>query len=131
MNKTLTIGKLAQAAGVGVETIRYYQIRGLIKQPLKPESGFRSYPPETVNRLHFIKRAQQLGFSLDEIGNLLDIDKNQCQATRLLAEQKLQEINNQIEGLQKIADSLIELINDCSTDPQSGCPVINALSGGQ
>ena len=129
MTKTLTIGKLAQAADVGTETIRYYQKRGLIKQPLKPESGFRSYPLETVNRLHFIKRAKQLGFSLDEIGNLLNLDIHQCDATRLLAEEKLQEINDQIEGLQQIANSLSELINDCSAESPSGCPVINALSG--
>lgn len=129
MTKSLTIGRLAKLAGVGIETIRYYQKRGLIQQPVKPESGFRTYPAETVNRIHFIKRAKQLGFSLDEIVNLLNIDKNQCEATRRLAEEKLHEISLRIEELQSKANSLKLLINDCSSDSQAGCPVINALSG--
>lgn len=128
MSKAITIGTLAKLAGVGIETVRYYQKRGLIQQPVKPESGFRTYPYEIVNRIHFIKRAKQLGFSLDEINNLLNIDKNQCEATRKLAEAKLKEINNQIEEWQTKADLLKELIGDCANESGAGCPVINALT---
>ena len=69
----LTIGRLAQSAGVNVETIRYYQRVGLLKEPEKPAYGYRHYPPDTVARIRFIKRAQQLGFTLEEISELLSL----------------------------------------------------------
>ncbi|MCY1268511.1 Mercuric resistance operon regulatory protein [compost metagenome] len=77
----LSIGKLAEAAGVNIETIRYYQRRGLLDEPPKPLSGYRCYLPEQVKRLRFIKRAQALGFTLGEVGALLTLDAHHAQAS--------------------------------------------------
>lgn len=102
MATELTIGKLADAAGVNVETIRYYQRRGLLDEPAKPLGGHRRYPVDMVKRLRFIKRAQALGFTLSEVGGLLTLDEScACAETRARAARKLALIE------QKMADLVV------------------------
>jgi len=127
--KPLTINVTAKKAGVGVETIRYYQRIGLINKPEKPLSGYRVYSEETVLRLHFIQRAKELGFNLAEISNLLVLgDGGECMETKELAAHKLEIIKNKINDLQSIASTLEKLIQSCETNPDyQGCPIIKAL----
>ena len=108
---TLTIGKLADAAGVNVETIRFYERKGLITQPQKPIVGFRQYSSEILHRLHFIKRAQELGFTLDEISSLLKLGDEDCQEVQALAQQKLVLIRKKIIDLQRLESNLSHLID--------------------
>lgn len=125
----LTIGKLARMAEVNVETIRYYQRIGLLQQPEKPFIGFRKYPAASARRIHFIKRAQQLGFSLKEISDLLKLGDEQCEQVRQLAEQKRDEIASRIKDLTAMRAVLEELIECCLNDRSTQhCSVIDALS---
>ena len=90
MEASLTIGRLAEAAGVNRETVRYYQRRGLMREPARPPGGVRYYSLDDMKRIRFIKRAQQLGFTLEEVTNLLKLeDGRSCRETERLAEQKL------------------------------------------
>ena len=124
-----TISVAAGKAGVNVETIRYYQRIGLIQEPEKPLSGFRVYPDATIDRIHFIQRAQLLGFSLAEIKHLLELEDGDCDQTRELAEQKLALINHKIEDLQTIASVLKKHIRTCKTNTDSQvCPLITSLA---
>ena len=93
----LTIGRLAKAAGVNVETIRYYQRVSLLTEPVKPYDGFRVYPDETINRIRFIKRAQKLGFSLKDIAHLLSLGDGHCDDAREQAEAKILDIYDAVE----------------------------------
>lgn len=130
MIEQLTIGWLAQAAGVNVETIRYYHRRGLVDEPYKPLGGHRRYGPSAVSRVRFIKRAQQLGFTLDEVTALLRLEDGQnCRETRLLAERKLAVIDERIGDLTRMRAILTSLIEECSAGrrPRS-CPIIATLS---
>ncbi len=130
MRKELTIGQLAQAAGVNVETIRYYQRRGLLDEPDKPLGGHRRYAAVAVRRVRFIKRAQQLGFTLEEVKGLLRLEDGQnCRETRLLAEQKLSVIEARIADLTRMCRLLKGLIAECGAGkrPRS-CPIIATLS---
>lgn len=130
MPSPLTIGALAKAAGVNIETIRYYQRLGLVKQPHKPRSGYRVYPPDTVQRLQFIKRAQQLGFSLKEIDELLQLGKGQCRNVQKRAEQKSAQIQQQIQDLQALQKTLQQLIKRCvSGNRDAPCPIVETLTG--
>ena len=125
----LTIGKVAQMAGVNVETIRYYQRIGLINEPTKPLGGFRQYPIQTVQRICFIKRAQRLGFSLKEVSELLLLGGDQCEAVRKLAEYKRERIEARIQDLVAMRSVLDELIECCSSDRSTEhCSLIDALS---
>jgi MerR family mercuric resistance operon transcriptional regulator len=131
VNEQLTIGRLAAAAGVNVETIRYYQRRGLVDEPSKPLGGHRRYDPSAATRVRFIKRAQQLGFTLEEVTGLLLLEDGQhCRETRLLAEHKLTEIERRIADLTRMRRLLKGLIAECATGqrPRS-CPIIATLSG--
>jgi len=132
MNKTaqkITIAVAARQAGVGIETIRYYQRQGLIEEPVKPLQGYRIYPEQTIARIRFIKRAQELGFTLKEIGNLLQLDAAQCHETRDIAADKLQLIEDKIKSLQSIRKTLSELIRHCDSRPQGeSCPIIYSIS---
>lgn len=123
----LTIGKLASEAGVSVETIRYYQRRGLLDQPIKPASGgFRSYTEKDVGRVRLIKRAQQLGFTLAEIAELAPhVEATDCRATKALAEKKIKSIEMQLKALDGIRKALKSLLVDCGRDCQDLCPVIS------
>ncbi len=130
----MTIGKIARKAGVGVETIRFYERKGLIEQPPKPVSGgFRVYRSETVPRVRFIRQAQDLGFSLKEIDELLTLRADpaiDCAAVRDRARVKLGEIDHKITRLQRIGAALEELIAAC---PGKGalrkCSIMDALEG--
>lgn len=125
----MTISKLAQTAGVNVETIRYYERRGLIDQPAKPAQGYRQYSPEILARIRFIKRAQELGFSLDDIGQLLKMEGQPCAQARQLAEQKLLQVQTKIRDLQQLAESLSQLLRQCEHNPdQSRCPLVETLA---
>ena len=130
MNEELTIGRLAKAAGVNIETIRYYQRRGLVDEPAKPLGGHRRYDPSAARRVQFIKRAQQLGFTLDEVTGLLRLEDGQsCRETRLLAERKLAMIEARIADLARMRRILKGLIAECAAGqrPRS-CPIIGTLS---
>ena len=132
MQDKVTIGTLAREADVNVETIRYYQRRGLLEEPSKPLNGYRRYAPETVKRVRFIKRAQQLGFTLAEVEGLLLLDDGQsCRETRLLAEQKLAVIEQRIADLARMRRLLTGLITECkSGERPRSCPIITTLSAG-
>ena len=130
LNEELTIGRLAKAAGVNVETIRYYQRRGLVDEPSKPLGGHRRYAPSAATRVRFIKRAQQLGFTLEEVTALLRLEDGQsCRETRVLAERKLAVIEERIADLDRMRRLLKGLIAECVAGqrPRS-CPIIATLT---
>ena len=125
----LTIGRLAKAAEVNVETIRYYQRVGLVVEPVKPLEGFRVYHDETINRIRFIKRAQKLGFSLQDIAHLLELGEGHCNDVREQAEAKLKQIEAQIKDLQSMRKTLKKLISECSSSNENGdCPIVQSLT---
>lgn len=130
MDQALTIGQLAELAGVNVETIRYYHRRGLLDEPYKPPGGHRRYPSTATSRVRFVKRAQSLGFTLDEVAGLLLLEDGQsCSETRLLAEHKLGIIEQRIADLISMRRMLRTLIGECAAGrrPRS-CPIIASLS---
>jgi MerR family mercuric resistance operon transcriptional regulator len=126
----LSIGRLAAEAGVNVETIRYYQRRGLLSEPEKPMHGQRRYPSELTRRVRFIKRAQVLGFTLEEIAGLLRLEQAQaCAETRELASRKLQIIESKLADLSAMRKALAKLMRQCDARvASSGCPIIHALT---
>ena len=112
----LTIGRMAAATGVGVEAIRYYQRRGLLTEPKRMEGRIRRYGTREVERLRFIKAAQKIGFSLDEIGNLLRLDDGSgCGAARKLATHKLEEVRARLDSLNRLERVLSELVGRCES----------------
>jgi MerR family mercuric resistance operon transcriptional regulator len=131
MTSNLTIGAVAKAAEVNVETIRYYQRLGLIEEPAKPLGGVRRYASDAVERVRFIKRAQQLGFSLAEIRRLLALEQAQsCRSARSLAEEKLGLVKARIADLDRMRGVLEELIARCEIRRgKVACPIIATLSG--
>lgn len=132
MVEKLTIGRFAQTAGVNVETIRYYQRRGLLEKPEKPLGGHRRYATSAVRRVAFIKRAQQLGFTLEEVKGLLLLEDGQsCRETRFLAEHKLAFIEARMADLNRMHCLLKGLIAECEDGkgPRS-CPIITTLTEG-
>jgi MerR family mercuric resistance operon transcriptional regulator len=128
-NVFLSIGQVAKDAEVNVETVRYYQRRGLLAEPPKPVGGHRRYSSQVVKRLRFIKRAQVLGFTLEEIENLLRLDgANTCADTRSLAAHKLDVIEAKIADLAAMQSVLAGLVQQCEIGEKRGeCPIINAL----
>ncbi len=124
-----TIGALAQAAGVNVETIRFYQRRGLLAEPNKPLGGIRRYGDAEVARVLFIKAAQRIGFTLDEIAQLLQLDDGaHCAEARAIAEHKLADVRQRLQDLQRIEAALAQLVDRCaSRRGQVSCPLIDAL----
>lgn len=129
MAKSLTIGLLADTAEVNIETIRYYQRFGIIDEPVKPTNGYRIYPPETIDRIRFIKRAQQLGFSLREIAELLQLGDGNCVDIRQRAEEKQAHIKKQINDLKKLYSTLDSLIKAChSGRDNTKCPIVETLT---
>ena len=126
----LTIGALALDAGVNVETIRYYQRRKLLVEPAKPAGSHRRYAVHDVHRIRFIKRAQQLGFTLEEVAQLLALEEGgTCRETRQLAERKLAMIESRIASLSRMRRLLKGLIAECATGGRArACPIIATLS---
>jgi len=125
---SLTIGKLASSAGVNVETIRYYERRGLIDQPVKPGNGFRRYDKTILDRIIFIKKAQGLGFNLDEIENLLSLANGRCSEIQSLAEAKLGDVQLKIQDLQRLETVLADLVRQCNARlDKAHCPIIEVL----
>ncbi|MAZ09522.1 MULTISPECIES: Hg(II)-responsive transcriptional regulator [unclassified Limnobacter] len=129
--RTLTIGGLAQSAGVNVETIRYYQRVGMLAQPVKPLQGARKYGAGDIKQIRFIKRAQLLGFTLAEVSELLVLSNaSSCRETQDLAESKLKSVSERIRDLTIMQDTLLQLVARCNaTDDSTSCPIIDALVG--
>jgi MerR family mercuric resistance operon transcriptional regulator len=126
----LTIGRLADGAGVNVETIRYYQRRGLMREPDRPAHGHRHYDADAIKRVRFIKRAQVLGFTLEEIAGLLELDAARaCTETRELATHKLHGIESKLADLRAMRKALTALLRQCDGGAAEGaCPIIHALA---
>lgn len=129
MKTTITIGKLAKQANVNVETIRYYERIGMIVQPTKPFSGYRQYNKSLVNTLKFIKRAQQLGFVLSEVRELLDLGNGHCSDVKVIAQEKKIKIQMQIDDLMLMRNELEKQIDACNTTENSShCALIDTLA---
>lgn len=129
--KSFTIGKVARVTGVGIETIRFYEREGLIPVPPRRNSGYRQYPPATIDRVHFIKKAKGLGFTLAEIKGLLSLrvgSKTTCADVRRKAVQKIKEVDAKITDLKRIKQALNRLTNQCRGKAQTGeCPILENL----
>jgi len=125
----ITVGQLARAAAVNVETVRYYQRIGLLSLPSRDYGSIRRYLADDLKRIRFIKRAQKLGFSLDEVALLLGLsDGKHCAQTRVLAEKKLAVVEEKIADLAAIRSALKSLVAKCSKGSRGcGCAVIDAL----
>lgn len=125
----LTIGAVAKAAGVNVETVRFYQRRALLAEPDKPYGGIRRYGADDVARVRFVKAAQRLGFSLDEIAGLLQLDDGtHCDEARELAEAKLADVRKKLKDLRRIESALAGLVRDCCMSRgKVSCPLIDTL----
>jgi MerR family mercuric resistance operon transcriptional regulator len=130
MLRPYTIARLASAAGVHIETIRYYQRRRLLSEPAKPTGGIRRYTDADVERVRFIKRAQAMGFALAEITSLLSLKtQGSCGATRELAAAKLRLVDTRIRELRDLRRELASLIADCDVNPQDReCPILRRLT---
>lgn len=128
-SETMTIGRLASMAGVGIETIRFYQRKGLLPEPAKPLGGIRRYAATDVRRVRFIKSAQGLGFRLDEIDGLLKLeDGAHCDEARTLAEHKLADVRRKLADLARIESALAALVAQCCTvTGEVKCPLIASL----
>jgi MerR family mercuric resistance operon transcriptional regulator len=130
--ENLTIGQLSKKAQVNVETVRYYERKGLMPEPPRRKSGYRQYSPNDVSRIQFIKRAKELGFSLKEILELLSlrIDPNTtCGDVRKRAEIKIADIEGKILTLQGMKKALTKLVASCrGRGPTSECPILEALN---
>ena len=128
----LTIGQAAKAAGVHIETIRFYERRGLVAQPAKPYGGIRHYPQSVVARIRFIKHAQELGFTLTETQDLLELQvdhSNSCAEVKKRAEQKRLSVREKIDALTALERTLTGMINACEIGAtlDHACPILLAL----
>jgi MerR family mercuric resistance operon transcriptional regulator len=129
--REMTIGALAEAGSVGVETVRYYQRRGLLVQPQRAGRGIRRYGEDALARIRFIRRAQQVGFSLDEVATLLRLGEEPgCRGARSLAANKLALIEARLRDLGRMRRALRGLIAQCDAGRARSCPIIESLSGG-
>jgi Hg(II)-responsive transcriptional regulator len=131
--KTLSVGQVAKRAGVGVETVRFYERQGLLDEPARKESGYRQYGDDAVAVLRFIRRAKELGFTLNEIKGLLALRLDGSATRSDVREQataKVGGIEAKIRDLQRMRDALSGLIATCHGDgPATGCPILEALNG--
>jgi Hg(II)-responsive transcriptional regulator len=129
--ETLTIGQVARQAGVGVETIRFYEREGLLEEPARRMSGYRQYSLTVIKRISFIKRAQQLGFSLKEIAELLllRVDaQTSCEEVRQRTIEKIAAVERKLEELQRMRQALLQVAELCTGQgPGSRCPMLEAL----
>lgn len=128
---SLTIGQVAKAANVHVETMRYYERRGLVPKPPRGPSLYRRYPEDTVLRVQFVKHAQDLGFSLREIRELLSLraaPKARCADVKRRAQTKIEEIETKVHALQGMRRALRRLVSQCDGKlPASACPILESL----
>ena len=128
---SLSIGKVARRAGVGVETIRFYERQGLLTAPIRKESGYRLYPEHVLGRIRFIRRAKELGFSLREIKELLELRRNSsapCEDVCAKAQAKIANIEGKIAMLTKMKQALSELFAACQVGASLGdCPILEFL----
>jgi|SRR5579859_2109094 len=131
MADTLRIGEVASAVSVNIQTVRYYERRGLMPTPSRSRSGYRQYPPDTVHRLRFIRRAQELGFSLAEIQELLALRVRHgtaCEAVVRKTRAKIELVSSKIVQLRRLKHTLDRLAAACdSRTPTEDCPVLRAL----
>jgi MerR family copper efflux transcriptional regulator len=131
--KSLTIGRLAKQAGVNLETVRFYERKGLLPRPPRSESGYRLFAEDAVQRLRFIRRAQELGFSLKEIGELLSLRVSRSTRSgdiRARAEAKIADIEARIKSLESIKKTLRKLTRVCDgCAPLIECPILESLDG--
>ncbi|MBW1687732.1 MAG: MerR family transcriptional regulator [Deltaproteobacteria bacterium] len=129
--ESLRIGEVEKKAGVNLQTIHYYERRGLLPKPPRTGSNYRAYPEDAVLRVRFIKRAQELGFTLKEIKELLSLraaPRTRCADVRERAEAKVQDIDNKVRTLRAMRKALIRLIGECSgKGPVTQCPILEAL----
>lgn len=125
----LSVGAFAAAAGVNVETIRFYQRKGLLAAPARPYGQIRRYGEADVARVKFVKSAQRLGFTLDEVAGLLKLeDGTHCAEARVMAEQKLGDVRGKLDDLRRIESALARLVRDCGARRGTiACPLIAAL----
>lgn len=124
----MTIGKLAQASDVHIETIRYYQRRGLLPEPARPAGSVRRYGTEMVARLGFIRRAQELGFTLEEVKVLLRLGETpNCRDARSLAARKLSLVEARLADLTRMRRALRRLVAQCDRGGARRCPIIESL----
>lgn len=133
ISENLTIGVFAKAAGVNVETIRFYQRKGLLPEPAKPYGSIRRYGDADVTRVRFVKSAQRLGFSLDEISELLRLDDGaHCEEASILAEHKLKDVREKMADLALMEAVLAELVCAChAREGNVSCPLIASLQDGK
>jgi MerR family mercuric resistance operon transcriptional regulator len=133
--RMLTVGELAKEAGVGAQTIRYYERIKLLAPAPRSPGGHRQYPPEEVARVRFIKQAQSLGFSLEEIRGLLQLrtdPASTCAQVKARAQEKIAAIEAKIAGLEAMRSALVTLARQCRPgDPISACPILDAMQGGE
>lgn len=131
--KTMTAGQVARLAGVGVETVRFYEKNGLLEEPSRRVSGYREYDEQTVNRLRFIQRAKDIGFTLTEIKDLLSLRScsyQPCDDVRWRAEAKITEIEEKVALLLRMKQVLGRLVSSCGKQEDSSrCPILEALDG--
>jgi MerR family copper efflux transcriptional regulator len=129
--QTLTIGKVARQAGVGVETVRFYERKELIPEPIRGASGYRQYPEATVSRIRFIRRAKSLGFSLREIRELLSLRADPARGSaevKAHAQAKIADIEQKIRTLRRMQQTLVDLTEACDgCVPMRDCPILDAL----
>ena len=129
--ESLTIGQLARNGGVGVETVRFYERKGLLAEPDRRPSGYRQYDEDVVDRLRFIKRAKELGFTLNEIKELLSLrldPTTTCADVKSRAEEKITDIEARVRTLQRMKQALVKLTKACSgRGGTSECPILEAL----
>ncbi len=126
----MKIGELSDMTGVSIDTVRYYEKRGLIPQPVRSASGYRHYTQHDATRLKFIVQAKELGFTLEEIGQLLTLrrDGRACIEVRSVAEAKAQEIDIKIQKLSYMRQTLLELAEQCEMSPDHDpCPILKSL----
>ena len=127
--ESISIGAMAEAAGVGVETVRFYQRKGLLREPRRGRGEIRRYSSEDVARLKFIKAAQHLGFTLGDVAELLTLeDGRHCKKARAMAELRLQDVRRKLHDLRQMESALQEMVERCcATEERMACPLIVAL----
>lgn len=129
---SIPIGQLSRSTGVNIETIRYYEREGLVPEPARSPGGHRQYTREAVERLRFVRRARELGFSLDEIRQLISFSdgSQRCEDIRQLAEAHLRDVHQKIRDLRRLQLSLRALTDQCRSTPADVCPIFDRLTFG-